>query len=484
MLSEQQLSGLIPPSLRYLLTLATHRRPRYFLRVLNSFDELYAILALLVERHYLITYGGSFTEHFYGLKRERVLRLEGGEAPRARIGAPRLMRETLKLSTKDVVSNLAIMIGLPYIKRKLDESYDIHAPSAAILGPSYNRETLPHDATGRQKIVHCYKWFLRNIYPSINAAYYFSVLAFSLGYLFHNSRYSSPFLWMIGTRIRRMGEADQRAIALAEQLMPSAASQPSTRPGQGNSIFNLAAMTGIVYPRLLSSLKVLLPTSVFALKFLEWWHASDFARQLSRKAAENLELPPPIISNSLNARMLNCSTLEAEPRSANSLQPSTNTVCLSSSIRPPPFPPSSTPESPVLTPSRPPPPISSLSHLPILTVPPPTPPTSPYCPICLSTIENPTAAQTGYVFCYSCIFKWVDGSHQWQAQFMEGKAGGEEGWGESGGDESEHDEGGDGMEKRKRGGNRMGKWESGQGRCAVTGSRVLGGTEGLRRVMV
>jgi peroxin-12 len=29
-----------------------------------------------------------------------------------------------------------------------------------------------------------------------------------------------------------------------------------------------------------------------------------------------------------------------------------------------------------------------------------------------------------------------------------------------------------------------GKWENGKGRCAVTGRRVLGGTEGLRRVMV
>lgn len=29
-----------------------------------------------------------------------------------------------------------------------------------------------------------------------------------------------------------------------------------------------------------------------------------------------------------------------------------------------------------------------------------------------------------------------------------------------------------------------GKWESGAGRCAVTGRRVLGGTDGLRRVLV
>lgn len=37
---------------------------------------------------------------------------------------------------------------------------------------------------------------------------------------------------------------------------------------------------------------------------------------------------------------------------------------------------------------------------------------------------------------------------------------------------------------KEGGGSRVGKWESGQGRDAVTGRRVLGGTGGLRRVMV
>jgi len=33
-------------------------------------------------------------------------------------------------------------------------------------------------------------------------------------------------------------------------------------------------------------------------------------------------------------------------------------------------------------------------------------------------------------------------------------------------------------------GSREGRWESGKGRCAVTGKKVLGGTEGLRRVVM
>ncbi|KAL8862176.1 MAG: hypothetical protein Q9178_001632 [Gyalolechia marmorata] len=235
LLSEQQLSGLIPPSLRYLLAVATHRRPRYLLRVLNSFDEIYALLMLAVERHYLRTYGGGFTENFYGLKRERVLRIKGGEAPRASKGAPTLMRETLRLKETDIWNNLAIMVALPYFKRKLDENYDIHVPQASILGPQYNRNTLVPNATIRERLIYYYTWFLRNIYPSINAAYYFSLLAFHLAYLFDNTKYFSPFLWLIGTRIRRMGEADYRAIALAEQTPPNLPSRSASRPRPSTS---------------------------------------------------------------------------------------------------------------------------------------------------------------------------------------------------------------------------------------------------------
>lgn len=69
---------------------------------------------------------------------------------------------------------------------------------------------------------------------------------------------------------------------------------------------------------------------------------------------------------------------------------------------------------------------------------------------------------------------------------MEGIAGGEEGWGESDGDESDDRDAGDDDKQGRKfgGGSRVGKWESGKGRCAVTGRRVLGGTDGLRRVMV
>ncbi|CAL3972028.1 hypothetical protein PZA11_005251 [Diplocarpon coronariae] len=412
LLSEAQLASLLPPSLRYLLAVATHRHPRYLLRILNSFDEIYAVLMLLIERHYLKTHGGGFTENFYGLKREKALAV--GEIPRANIAAPAHVREVLTLSKADIWKNLTVMVGLPYLKRKLDESYDINAPRA-LLGASYTR--MPPNPTWKQRFMHYYRWFLRHIYPSVNAAYYFSMLAFNVAYLFDNSKYHSPFMWLVGTRMRRLGEADYRAIA--------ALSEPKKGSAGGNLGVTSIFSPRIMGDRVLDSLKILLPTSIFALKFLEWWHASDFARQLSKKAAEGMELPPPVISG-LSSLSVKFGPGGQKRKAADEEEKQGKQEKNAEK-----------------------PPIGAKSLLPIYTVPPPQ--DSESCPICQQEITTATACQTGFVFCYTCIHRWLEGNHEKQEVFMKGKEG---------------------------------KWEDGTGRCAVTGRRVLGGTEGLRRVMI
>ncbi|KAL6881206.1 Pex12 amino terminal region domain-containing protein [Trichoderma novae-zelandiae] len=404
-LSEQQLNGLLPPTLRYLLTVATHRHPRYLLRILNSFDELYALLMLAVERHYLRTRGGSFTEHFYGLKREKALH---GEIPRASLAAPHLVRETLKLTTRDVWQNLAVLVGVPYLKRKLDESYDINAPRA-LLGAAYTR--MPDNPTLRDRFMHYYRWFLRNVYPHVNAAYCFAMLAFNLAYLFDRTKYHNPLMWLIGTRIRRMTMADHQAI---DKLSESASN--AARPGPRS----LLSAPKELASRAMSSLSLLLPLSIFALKFLEWWYQSDFAKQLSRKAAESIELPPPMLSGKASFGKKKAGDKAGEEDAAKDEAITEK-------------------EAPIATPSM----------LPIFVV--RFPQDSSLCPICVDEIVTPTLCQTGVVYCYTCIHRWIEGMHPKQEEFME---------------------------------DRQGKWESGQGRCAVTGKRVLGGTEGLRRIMV
>lgn len=477
LLAEQQLSDLLPPSIRYILAVATHRHPRYLLRILNSFDEVYALLSLIVERYYLRTFGGSFTENFYSLKRERVLLTKNGEVPRAQLGAAAPVRETLKLRSSDVWKNLIVMVGIPYLKRKLDEGYDIHAaPQASLImsgGPRYNpSDDLPPNPTIRQRAVFFYKWFLRNMYPSVNAAYYFSVLAFNLAYLFDNTKYPSPFLWLIGTRIRRLGPADHRAIAAALDSKPGPAAGGRSRPGSG--LLGLLSPQNL-YPQLLASLRYFLPASIFALKFLEWWHASDFTRQLARKSTDVIDLPAPVVDGMISPSEKKKQAEEAKKKQEEKEKEQQSPT---KDIKPA-----------LKTHRRTQPVISATSYLPIFTV--PLPPakendsdSNGACPICLNSLANPTACQTGYVFCYVCVFHWLNGEHQRQLDFMNGESAGAA-WEEDGYEDGEEangdDEGGSGSQKEE---SRHGKWESGKGRCPVTGRRVLSGTEGLRRVLI
>lgn len=411
LLSEQQLNALLPPTLRYLLTVLTHRHPRYLLRVLNSFDELYALCMLVIERHYLRTRAGSFTEHFYGLKRERGL---AAEIPRASHSAPALVRDTLRLSGGDVWRNLAVMVGVPYLKRKLDESYEVNAPRA-LLGTAYT--SLPADPTATDRLLHWYRWFLRNVYPSVNAAYCLSLLAFNLAYLFDNSKYHNPFMWVIGTRIRRMNGADYAAV----EALGKTAADKGAGPGAA-SLFSPRNMGS----KLLSSLSVLLPTSIFALKFLEWWYASDFAKQLTRRATESLDLPPPTVAGVTDGDKPQGPSVKDGKKDGKDQDGEEDEKSLAERA-----------------------PIAKPSLLPIYTV--HAPSDSELCPICGDDITTATACQTGVVYCYTCIHRWVGGIHPKQDEFMADKAG---------------------------------KWESGIDRCAVTGRRVLGGTEGLRRIMI
>lgn len=87
----------------------------------------------------------------------------------------------------------------------------------------------------------------------------------------------------------------------------------------------------------------------------------------------------------------------------------------------------------------------------------------------------------------------MNGDHERQIDFMNGVDGGAT-WDtheEADDDEDTNQDNGKGKSANNNNNNsaeanrsREGKWESGKGRCPVTGRRVLGGTDCLRRVLV
>lgn len=53
LIAQDKMRDLLKPALRYVLTVYAQRYPRHLLRIVNKHDELFALLMLLIEQHYL-----------------------------------------------------------------------------------------------------------------------------------------------------------------------------------------------------------------------------------------------------------------------------------------------------------------------------------------------------------------------------------------------------------------------------------------------
>lgn len=420
LLSATQLSALLPPTLHQLLTVLTQRYPRYLLRAYNSYDEIYALLALLVEGQFLHSYEATFVEHFYGLRRERVVtaRLPRVEADDDAGGAAVTLRRLRELRRGDVWRNLLVEVGGGYLSRKMNAACEREREREAVGLRERETEGL-NGNKWKRRVKSWFRWFVRRGWPVVSALNGALGLVWCLAYLGGRTDGNSFWLWLVGTRIRRMGPADYRAAVAAEELRVKSA--------RGRR--HLLGVTSILDPRLwgdrvLEGLRLVLPASIFLLKFVEWWYASDVAKHLAKSATEVMDLPPPDVAGEHTTEEREMKGEEAEERKTKEEEIA---------------------EKRVEVPPRHPPPLARSSGLPIYVV--PRPADRRCCPICNGDIITPTACQTGFVYCYVCIHRWLEGTHSQQEATPSG-------------------------------------WESGQGRCAITGRRVLGGTSGLRRIIL
>lgn len=234
--AQEQLSDLLKPALRYTLSVLAQRNPRYLLRIVNRFDEVYALLMWAIERHYLRTWGSSFAENFYGLRRRRR---PGIATPRAKTASSaRSTQQTMEaLRPVDVYVSLFTLVGLPYLRAKLLDRWEQEGggvdevqgglfgddDEAAQEGPDgHNQrrtfldvEEQEHAATPaaarrariaklRSLLKVC---FVRG-YPYVGTAWQLWMLAYNVRYLFDKSPFWRPWLRWMRMDIRRVGSDD------------------------------------------------------------------------------------------------------------------------------------------------------------------------------------------------------------------------------------------------------------------------------------
>lgn len=283
LIAQDQLRDLLQPAIRYVLVFYAQRYPRYLLRIANSSNGLYAILMAIVESHFLLEYEGTFTENFYGLKRERSTAVK--KITRTANAAPSALKKATSLRSRDRFLAVLLLVGIPYAKAKLDEQWEIHGSPDIVSGNVYRRDLpLSREATLSQKIAHYSRLAFVRTYPALNASYYLGTLYFNLSYMFGHSNFHTVSHAVLGQRVRRLDGEDYRRIE---------DSSAKTIQFPPNSSLSPLVFLRILLPRAISSVKYLLPTGIFFLKFLEWWQASDFAAQLSRNTSSSIELPPP-----------------------------------------------------------------------------------------------------------------------------------------------------------------------------------------------
>ncbi|EIW71438.1 hypothetical protein TREMEDRAFT_67766 [Tremella mesenterica DSM 1558] len=222
LLAQDQLRDLLHPVVRYVLTYFTQRYPRYFLRALNHHEEVFALLLLIVERHHLSKHNASISEHFYQLRLSSV-----GET------TPRLDRIAPKrniLSRKQRWGLLVFLVGLPYIRARLQDHFEQLSGSTDPETP-----TRPQPLT---KIQHTFKL----LYPYMNISLDLLFLSYDVAYMFDKTSYYRPWHRWLGVKVRRITPDDITSGQSSNWIPP------------------------------------LLPTLLLALKAAEWWYSPSSPR--------------------------------------------------------------------------------------------------------------------------------------------------------------------------------------------------------------
>lgn len=403
--AQEQLQDLLKPCLRYILSVLAQRNPRYLLRTVNRFDEVYALLMWFIERHYLNTWGSSFAENFYGLRRRRR---PGIATPRAKTASSaRSTQQAMEaLRPIDVQVSLFTLVALPYFQSKLHDLWEregggVDSEQGGLFGDdeeaaqsSTSRRAFVDEADQRESRLAQLQTLLRKSfkkgYPYVGTAWQLWLLSYNVRYLFDKTPFWRPWLRLMRMDVRRVGMNDY--VSVTSTSTAPTATDPSSQPPSPPLIPpNLPSPVSRPVPFALGllrsspfiffeALKYALPASIFFFKFLEWWYSPDNARRRRPGASGGVDKdgrafnlnPPKILLPHLKGVLYNRPSNYKEtpiPKTRLGLDDSENQEMI------------------------------GLTHN--------------GCPICGATpINNPTIFPTGYVCCYTCAFAYVEEFHR------------------------------------------------------------------------
>lgn len=255
-LAQESLMEAVRPALRHAVKVLAESNPSRFGFLWRSFDELYLLLDLVLQNHFLSTCSASFSENFYGLKR-----VSGGRRLPIRLG----------LHGKSHWRSLVILCLVPYLRAKLE----------ATLARQRDEEDFSI-RLAQSRSQRLYRAAVA-AYPYVSSAWQAWIFCQQLLFVFGVIKTHSPLLWLARVKLARLNTQDIRDIERR--------SSSTGAPAGGSLVQRTWWLMSQAVKGVAVSLSTSLSLGVFFLQFLEWWYSSD--NQSTIKTLTTLPTPPP-----------------------------------------------------------------------------------------------------------------------------------------------------------------------------------------------
>ncbi|KAJ7667694.1 cyclin-dependent protein kinase inhibitor [Mycena polygramma] len=208
--------------------------------------------------------------NFYGLKRRRRPFIDTERAHAAVGGIP--PGESLR--AEEIARSLLFLVGVPYLRAKAQDYYEELGglDTDGSSDPSITRDS------------NLWRRTFKSVYPWLNTSFELWLLVCNIAYLFGQTPFYRPWLSWIGIDLRRLGVEDFRTAAAAKKKYA----------GSPNNLLAWIRRLIFMSPQaLFESLRLLLPTAIFFVKFLEWWYSPGSPARSFSTSPLGPAVPPP-----------------------------------------------------------------------------------------------------------------------------------------------------------------------------------------------
>ncbi|KAF0977528.1 hypothetical protein FDP41_003520 [Naegleria fowleri] len=288
MTAQRMISGL-KSALRYVLVMAAQRNFRY-LHFVSYYDEYFAMLQTMIERHFLYNFDSSFAEHLFGLKRIDSKQFTVSEMNQHQ-------GKTSFLTNKQRNESLLCLVLIPYLKDKLENYYidlkrdDILSSSEGIDNDSL---VVPYETPSASNRSNSNTWkiikrYFVKLWPYISTIYEGSHFVFMFLYLLKsNFKYHNPFMYLIGLCLKRTSPNEH--LQHMKLMYTKRNNLVNSFKQRGGIIFGslLGYIVNILYSLSDYSTHLLLAIA-FLFKFFEWY----FSNESSLVPKGNIVIPSP-----------------------------------------------------------------------------------------------------------------------------------------------------------------------------------------------